>query len=101
MSRVFITGSADGVGKMAAQLLVEQGHRELRNSRFPLRGESVDLTDPKNVSYVLPGPITRITNPTRYIFHSHNYSFSAHSLSSDQKPIALPNLYFRSRRCRR
>jgi NAD(P)-dependent dehydrogenase (short-subunit alcohol dehydrogenase family) len=27
MARVFITGSADGLGKMAAQLIVEQGHK--------------------------------------------------------------------------
>lgn len=26
MARVFITGSSDGLGRMAAQLLVEQGH---------------------------------------------------------------------------
>jgi len=33
MSRVFITGSADGLGKMAAQLLVEEGHRVLLHAR--------------------------------------------------------------------
>jgi NAD(P)-dependent dehydrogenase (short-subunit alcohol dehydrogenase family) len=27
MARVFITGSSDGLGRMAAQLLIEQGHR--------------------------------------------------------------------------
>jgi len=26
MARVFVTGSADGLGKMAAELLIEQGH---------------------------------------------------------------------------
>lgn len=26
MARVFITGSSDGLGRMAAQLLIEQGH---------------------------------------------------------------------------
>jgi NAD(P)-dependent dehydrogenase (short-subunit alcohol dehydrogenase family) len=33
MSRVLITGSADGLGKMAAQLLVEQGHRVVLHAR--------------------------------------------------------------------
>ncbi|MEP7064790.1 MAG: SDR family NAD(P)-dependent oxidoreductase [Gemmatimonadota bacterium] len=33
MSRVFITGSADGLGKMAAQLLVSQGHRVVLHAR--------------------------------------------------------------------
>jgi NAD(P)-dependent dehydrogenase (short-subunit alcohol dehydrogenase family) len=28
MSRVFITGSTDGLGLMAAQLLHEQGHKD-------------------------------------------------------------------------
>ncbi len=26
MTRIFVTGSADGLGKMAAELLIEQGH---------------------------------------------------------------------------
>lgn len=28
MARIFITGSADGLGKMAAQRLVAQGHQQ-------------------------------------------------------------------------
>lgn len=38
MARVFITGSADGLGKMAAQLLVEQGHRVVLHARSEQRG---------------------------------------------------------------
>lgn len=37
MSRVFITGSADGLGKMAAQLLVADGHRVVVHARNPKR----------------------------------------------------------------
>src|ERR1700758_4043562 len=37
MARVFITGSADGLGKMAAQLLVEQGHTVVLNARNDAR----------------------------------------------------------------
>ena len=33
MSRIFITGSADGLGQMAAQLLVAQGHRVVLHAR--------------------------------------------------------------------
>jgi NAD(P)-dependent dehydrogenase (short-subunit alcohol dehydrogenase family) len=33
MSRVFVTGSADGLGKLAAQLLVQQGHRVVLHAR--------------------------------------------------------------------
>jgi NAD(P)-dependent dehydrogenase (short-subunit alcohol dehydrogenase family) len=31
MARVFVTGSADGLGKMAAELFIEQGHVVLAN----------------------------------------------------------------------
>jgi NAD(P)-dependent dehydrogenase (short-subunit alcohol dehydrogenase family) len=37
MARVFITGSSDGLGRMAAQLLVEQGHGVVLHARNQLR----------------------------------------------------------------
>ena len=33
MARVFITGSSDGLGQMAARLLVEQGHAVVLHAR--------------------------------------------------------------------
>jgi NAD(P)-dependent dehydrogenase (short-subunit alcohol dehydrogenase family) len=39
MARVFITGSSDGLGQMAAQLLVEQGHRVVLHARSEQRGQ--------------------------------------------------------------
>jgi len=39
MSRVFITGSADGLGKLAAQLLVEQGHHVVLHARNAKRAK--------------------------------------------------------------
>ena len=38
MARVFITGSTDGLGKMAAQLLIEQGHSVALHARNDARG---------------------------------------------------------------
>jgi len=38
MARVFITGSADGLGKMTAQLLIEQGHSVVLHARNDARG---------------------------------------------------------------
>jgi NAD(P)-dependent dehydrogenase (short-subunit alcohol dehydrogenase family) len=38
MARVFITGSSDGLGRMAAQLLIEQGHRAVLHARSEKRG---------------------------------------------------------------
>jgi NAD(P)-dependent dehydrogenase (short-subunit alcohol dehydrogenase family) len=39
MARVFITGSSDGLGQMAAQLLIEQGHGVVLHARSEQRGE--------------------------------------------------------------
>ena len=39
MSRVFITGSADGLGKMAAQLLVQEGHSVVLHARNDARAK--------------------------------------------------------------
>jgi NAD(P)-dependent dehydrogenase (short-subunit alcohol dehydrogenase family) len=38
MARVFITGSSDGLGRMAGQLLVEQGHSVVLHARDEQRG---------------------------------------------------------------
>lgn len=38
MARVFITGSSDGLGKMAALLLIEQGHQIVLHARNEARG---------------------------------------------------------------
>jgi len=40
MSRIFITGSSDGLGLMAAQLLVEQGHSVILHARNTQRAEA-------------------------------------------------------------
>ena len=37
MSRIFVTGSADGLGKMAAQLLIDQGHQVVLHARNKVR----------------------------------------------------------------
>jgi NAD(P)-dependent dehydrogenase (short-subunit alcohol dehydrogenase family) len=39
MARVFITGSSDGLGLMAAQLLIEQGHGVVLHARNQQRGQ--------------------------------------------------------------
>ena len=38
MARIFVTGSADGLGQMAAKLLVGQGHRVVLHARNEKRG---------------------------------------------------------------
>jgi short-subunit dehydrogenase len=39
MARVFVTGSSDGLGKMAAELLIEQGHKVVLHARSAARAE--------------------------------------------------------------
>lgn len=39
MARIFITGSADGLGRMAAQILIGQGHQVVLHARNRKRGE--------------------------------------------------------------
>lgn len=39
MARIFITGSADGLGQLAARLLVGQGHQVVLHARDGLRGQ--------------------------------------------------------------
>jgi NAD(P)-dependent dehydrogenase (short-subunit alcohol dehydrogenase family) len=39
MARVFVTGSADGLGKMAAELLIEQGHKVVLHARSAVRAD--------------------------------------------------------------
>ena len=44
MARVFITGSSDGLGKMAAQLLLEQGHSVVLHARNDARAKQAMAT---------------------------------------------------------
>ena len=39
MARVFITGSSAGLGRMAAQLVIERGHQVVLHARNEQRGE--------------------------------------------------------------
>ena len=47
MSRVFITGSSTGLGLMAAQLLVEQGHRVVLHGRNRARADDARRAAPE------------------------------------------------------
>jgi NAD(P)-dependent dehydrogenase (short-subunit alcohol dehydrogenase family) len=60
MARVFITGSSDGLGRMAAQLLVEQGHSVVLHARNQQRGEQALSAVPR-AETVVTGDLTSIT----------------------------------------
>ncbi len=47
MARVFITGSSDGLGLVAAQLLVEQSHSVVLHARNQQRADETKKNFPK------------------------------------------------------
>jgi NAD(P)-dependent dehydrogenase (short-subunit alcohol dehydrogenase family) len=53
MARVFITGSSDGLGRMAAQLLIEQGHSAVLHARNEQRGREALAAVPGAESVVI------------------------------------------------
>jgi NAD(P)-dependent dehydrogenase (short-subunit alcohol dehydrogenase family) len=59
MAKILITGSADGLGKMAAQLLVAQGHDVILHARNPERAKEA-LTATPGARDVLSGDLGSI-----------------------------------------
>ncbi len=53
MARVFITGSSDGLGQMAAQLLIEQGHAVVLHARNHARGRDALAAVPRAAAVVV------------------------------------------------
>jgi NAD(P)-dependent dehydrogenase (short-subunit alcohol dehydrogenase family) len=66
MARVFITGSSDGLGQMAAQLLTEQGHKVVLHARNQLRGEAALSAVPK-AETVVTGDLTSIAQTHKVV----------------------------------
>ena len=59
MARVFITGSSDGLGLMAGQLLAEQGHKVVLHARNESRARDAEKALPK-AEAVLVGDLASI-----------------------------------------
>ncbi|MGA3103713.1 MAG: SDR family NAD(P)-dependent oxidoreductase [Terriglobales bacterium] len=59
MARVFITGSSDGLGRMAAELLIEQGHKVVLHARSEQRAKEA-LAAVSGAETVVIGDLTRI-----------------------------------------
>jgi NAD(P)-dependent dehydrogenase (short-subunit alcohol dehydrogenase family) len=70
MARVFITGSSDGLGQMAAQLLIEQGHSVVLHARSEQRG-NVALAAVPGAESVVIGDLTSIAQ-TRHVAEQVN-----------------------------
>jgi len=63
MARVFITGSSDGLGRMAAHLLVQQGNKVVLHARNEQRGAEAIAAVP-GAEAVLLGDLTSIAETT-------------------------------------
>src|SRR5205809_6935162 len=59
MARIFITGSADGLGQLAATSLIEQGHKVVLHARNAERGRDAIKKNPRAES-VLTGDLSNI-----------------------------------------
>ena len=59
MARVLITGSSDGLGRMAAQLLIQQGHKVVLHARTEGRGKEALAAAPGAETVVI-GDLTSI-----------------------------------------
>jgi len=64
MSRVFITGSSDGLGLMAARLLIESGHRVTLHARDAARAADARRALPQADAVVI-GDVSRIGETRR------------------------------------
>jgi NAD(P)-dependent dehydrogenase (short-subunit alcohol dehydrogenase family) len=53
MSRIFITGSADGLGQMAAQLLIDEGHQIVLHARSEARARDARTAVPQAEAVVV------------------------------------------------
>jgi NAD(P)-dependent dehydrogenase (short-subunit alcohol dehydrogenase family) len=59
MARVFISGSADGLGKMAAELLIEQGHKVVLHARSAARADEIRTKVP-GAEHIVIGDLSNI-----------------------------------------
>src|SRR5215469_2409334 len=63
VARVFITGSSDGLGLMAARLLIDQGHEVVLHGRNERRSRGA-LTAAPGASGVVSGDLSTIAGAT-------------------------------------
>jgi NAD(P)-dependent dehydrogenase (short-subunit alcohol dehydrogenase family) len=59
MAHVFVTGSADGLGKMAAELLIDQGHKVVLRARSSARADET-RTQVGGAEHIVIGDLSSI-----------------------------------------
>jgi NAD(P)-dependent dehydrogenase (short-subunit alcohol dehydrogenase family) len=87
MCRIFITGSADGLGMMAAQLLVSQGHQVVLHARNEARA--------KDALAATPGAETVVTGDLTSIAETKNIAEKVNQLGNFDAVIHNAGLGYR------
>ena len=90
MARVFITGSSDGLGLMAAQLLLEQGHTVIAHARNAQRAEQT--------RHKLPGAETVLTGDFSSLRETHALAEAANQLGTFDAVIHNAAIGYKERR---
>jgi NAD(P)-dependent dehydrogenase (short-subunit alcohol dehydrogenase family) len=72
MARIFITGSADGLGELSAKSLIEQGHKVVLHARNAARGKDAIKKNP-GAEGVLIGDLSSLEQ-TKQLAHEANKS---------------------------
>lgn len=70
MARIFITGSADGLGLMAARLLMDQGHQVVLHARNDERGKDLKRKSPR-AEHIVTGDLSDLEQ-TKSLAHKIN-----------------------------
>ena len=91
MARVFITGSSDGLGRMAAQLLIEQGHRAVLHARTERRAEEALAA--------VPGAETVVVGDLASIAQTRSVADEVNRLGSFDGVIHNAAVGYREPRC--
>ena len=88
MARVFITGSSDGLGRMAAELLLEQGHRVVLHARNEQRA--------KDTKQAVPGAETVVTGDLSSIAQTRSVAAQVNALGKFDAVIHNAGVGYRS-----
>src|SRR3954463_10156005 len=65
MARIFVTGSTDGLGRAAAQALIQESHQVVLHARSPERAAALDDLAPRSAGVVI-GDLSRAAD-TRHV----------------------------------
>ncbi len=90
MARILITGSSDGLGRMAARLLVEEGHEVVLHARDAARG--------RTALDAVPGAATVLTGDLASISQTRRLAEAANALGTFDAVIHNAAIGFRERR---